>query len=379
MYSKPLASRMDGLHEGITTPPRRAQAGVTPNFASFMQQGATPGSMPGQTATPLEQAGAQGNLGLNQMRAMASLATLNNEAGQVPHVAPETSGQGIPLNPRDMLRLISRTKPDAESAETAFRVKAHRKDKQAQTKDENVVTKALSETLHTWRQKNDDSIQTSSVGKLAAQFESGKDGIASIGYDRHGGTSYGKYQIASRTGTMKNFIGFLETEAPDIAKRLENAGPANTGGKRGKMPETWKQLVDEDPVRFEMLQDKFIRTSHFDPAMRSLAEKTGFNFEDLPSALQEVVFSTSVQHGPRAAERIVARSLNQIGTDKLDPEKNTPEDVALSQENFIRRIYANRSGQFRSSTETVQAAVKNRLRQEMSMAITMLRSEYKEA
>ncbi|MEG2173400.1 MAG: hypothetical protein RRY29_09090, partial [Desulfovibrionaceae bacterium] len=38
----------------------------------------------------------------------------------------------------------------------------------------------------------------SGIGGLAAQFESGKEGIAAVGYDRHGGTSYGKFQIASR-------------------------------------------------------------------------------------------------------------------------------------------------------------------------------------
>ncbi len=48
--------------------------------------------------------------------------------------------------------------------------------------------------------------------------------------------------------------------------------------------------------------------------------------------------------------------------------------LAKAHENLIRKIYDNRSGQFRSSTQAVQASVKNRLRQEMSMAITMLRN-----
>ena len=52
---------------------------------------------------------------------------------------------------------------------------------------------------------------TTGIGKLAAQFESGSDGIAAVGYDKHGGTSYGKYQIASRVGSMDNFLSFLDT------------------------------------------------------------------------------------------------------------------------------------------------------------------------
>lgn len=426
MYSKPLASRMDGMREGVATA-RRAQTAQTAypvqtgaaNFASFMPQGtsgmaasAMPSSgmpasamsggasMPGQAATPLEQTATQNNFGLNQMRAMASLAALqpgNTETGKASQTAKQAAAvqaapqesPGIALNARDLFRLLSR-KPDAESAETALRVKSHRKGKQAQASEaENVVAKAVSEALAEPGQKTDAASRTgsafdssgldSSIGKLAAQFESGSEGIAAVGYDRHGGTSYGKYQIASRVGTMSNFISFLKTEAPDVAERLEKAGPANTGGKRGKMPETWKQIAEEEPDRFEALQDKFIRASHFEPAMRALAEKTGMAFDEMPSALHEVVFSTAVQHGPKAAERIVSRALDQVGSGKLDPEQNDVKDVAKAQENLIRRIYANRSGQFRSSTETVQAAVKSRLRQEMSMAINMLRSSYVEA
>jgi lysozyme family protein len=123
------------------------------------------------------------------------------------------------------------------------------------------------------------------------------------------------------------------------------------------------------------LQDKFIRASHFEPAMQVIAEKAGIDRADMPFALQEVIFSSAVQHGPNAASRIISRALGQVGETKLDPEKNTPDVLAKAQENLIRKIYQSRSGQFASSTKTVQAAVKSRLRQEMSMAISMLREE----
>lgn len=381
MYSKPLASRMDALLEGPTR--ARNSQPRTADFASLLPQSGMPpvGMASGARPSPLEQAATQNNFGLNQMRAMAALSAAGNTA--VSQTAGQTSGlaqsQGLPLNPRDILRLLSRTKPDAESAETALRVKAHRKSAKERAQAENVVTKAVSDALDVPRQKAGATDENMPLGRLAAKFESGNEGIAAIGYDRHGGTSYGKYQIASRVGTMRNFINFLRDEAPDIAERLEKAGPANTGGRRGKMPETWRNIAEEDPARFEALQDKFIRASHFEPAMRALEEKTGIAFNDMPAALHEVVFSTAVQHGPRAAERIVARALGQVGGAKLDPDRNPAEDVEKAHETLIRRIYANRSGQFRSSTETVQAAVKNRLRQEMSMAITMLRGEYSEA
>ena len=108
--------------------------------------------------------------------------------------------------------------------------------------------------------------------------------------------------------------------------------------------------------------------------MRAIAEKTGLDRNDMPFALQEVVFSTAVQHGPSAAGRIISRAMDQVGPNRLSTEENEPTTLAKAHENLIRKIYDNRSGQFRSSTQAVQASVKNRLRQEMSMAITMLRN-----
>ena len=52
------------------------------------------------------------------------------------------------------------------------------------------------------------------LGALSAQFESGKQGVSAIGYDKNGGTSYGAYQIASRPGTMDQFISFLNGKEP---------------------------------------------------------------------------------------------------------------------------------------------------------------------
>ncbi|MDL2210699.1 hypothetical protein LJC26_07850 [Desulfovibrio sp. OttesenSCG-928-O18] len=390
MYSKPLASRMDGMRETPTKAKRSAPLGGVGaiNFASFLPQntvqtpalpGVPTGKNAGQGVSPMEQAATQNNFGLNQMRALAALNAAGQSAGANAQADDLQQGVGLPLNPRDLFKLLTKKSPDIEDASTAVRVKSHRKNDNAKDRIAESVSDKVGSALAALRQKTAATPVTESgveVGKLAAKFESGSDGGAAIGYDRHGGTSYGKYQISSRAGTMRSFIGFLKTEAPDIAERLEKAGPMNTGGKRGKMPETWKQIAAEDPDRFEALQDKFIRASHFEPAMRAISEKSGVPVEDMPFALREVVFSTAVQHGASAASRIISRALGQVGETKLDPEKNPPESLAKAQENLIRKIYDNRSGQFRSSTQTVQAAVKSRLKQEMSMAISMLRQEH---
>lgn len=394
MYSKPLATRMDDLREAPSRVKRGTPLDGAFSFSSFLPQGlpaqgtapqgfAKTPTLPGQTvsanqgSTSLEQTATQGNLGLNQMRALAALAAPGTEKGiarSAAEAAMEKS-MGLPLNPHDLLRLLTRSAPGAEAAETAVRVKSHRKANTPQVRAEEGVAQKTAGTPEDPRQKTGEEANMA-IGKLTAQFESGAKGIAAIGYDRHGGTSYGKYQISSRAGTMHRFISYCKTEAPDIAERLEKCGGAmNTGGRRGKMPSTWADIADEQPERFEQLQDKFIRASHFEPAMKAIADNSGLDIGEMPFAFQEVVFSTAVQHGPNAATRIISRALGQVGEARLDPETNLPKNLAKAHENLIRRIYDNRSGQFRSSDRSVQAAVKNRLRQEMSMAISMLKQE----
>lgn len=200
------------------------------------------------------------------------------------------------------------------------------------------------------------------IGKLSAQFESGGDGIAAIGYDSTGGTSYGKYQIASRVGSMKNFLEFLDSEAPDISKRLRKAGPANTGSRRGGMPNEWRAIAKEQPERFEQLQEAFIHESHYKPALSAIEKSTGIDSSKLSGAMREVIWSTAVQHGPAGAARIFARADSVSG-------KSTD---AGYERKLISNVYNVRAGQFGSSTRQVREAVQNRFRQEKQLALNML-------
>lgn len=218
------------------------------------------------------------------------------------------------------------------------------------------------------------SMAQGGLGSLAAKFESGDEGVAAIGYDRKGGTSYGKYQIASLTGTMDKFITYLHDHAPDLAKRLSAAGPANTGGRNGNMPAVWREISSENPMRFERLQSEFIRTSHFEPAIQGIALTTGLSFDALPKALQEVLFSTAVQHGPEGAVRIVTRAVNSLGKkhqQKLGKGGMGTEGNQAGRQ-LIQSIYNLRAGQFVSSTARVRRAVKQRLHMEMQEALQML-------
>jgi hypothetical protein len=207
----------------------------------------------------------------------------------------------------------------------------------------------------------------SGIGSLSAQFESGGDGVDSIGYDDQGGTSYGAYQIASRPGTMRLFIDYLRDQAPDWARRLDGAGPLNTGGRKGTAPREWRRIAMEDPERFARLQQDFISQTHYVPALQEIQERTGIDLSGQSSALQEVLWSTAVQHGPRGAARIFS---NAIG--ETDPA--TSSGIQFEQR-LIDRVYSARGRQFGGSSGRVASAVKRRFEEERGMALDMLKGE----
>jgi hypothetical protein len=189
------------------------------------------------------------------------------------------------------------------------------------------------------------------LGGLSARFESGGKGIEAIGYDEVGGTSYGKFQIASRVGSMDRFLDYLKDKAPAWATRLRNAGPANTRSTSGAMPEEWKRIARENPARFEQLQNDFIRDTYYSPAMDKVLERTGVDIKAFPPALKEVLWSTAVQHGPAGAANIFSQAIARM------PEGQTKEYA----KGLIQEVYATRKEQFGSSNAAVRAGVKNRL------------------
>ena len=152
------------------------------------------------------------------------------------------------------------------------------------------------------------------LGSLAARFESGSDGAAAIGYDRHGGTSYGKFQLSSRAGTMDQFVSFLKRESPEWGKRLDAAGPANTGGRSGAMPRVWKEIAAENPALFEEMQTRFVHDNHFQPAVLEVGKRTGLDFNAMSPAMREVLWSTAVQHGVSGAGPASRGGAAGIGT-----------------------------------------------------------------
>lgn len=214
----------------------------------------------------------------------------------------------------------------------------------------------------------------SGIGKLASLFESGREGVAAIGYDKVGGTSYGTYQIASNTGTFDEFLKYLDKHSPDYAKELRKAGEANTGSKNGAVPDAWRNIAGRDPEGFAALQQGFIEEQLYGPAARRLGEQ-GIDEARFGPVMREVLFSTAVQHGAGGAARIVGRAMQGVNVNDLLSDEGTPGvNKTRAEEMAIKRIYEIRQRQFESSTPYVREAVSNRLNSEMQMALNMLKT-----
>ncbi len=199
---------------------------------------------------------------------------------------------------------------------------------------------------------------TDKLGELSANYES-RGGPGTIGRDSTGGFSYGKYQIATKTGTMERYLQFLNKEYPPLAKRLQDAGGAE-GALDGaeSFKSAWTVLA-EDP-EFAESQHNFIRATHYEPFADRL-EAIDLDIRQRSAALKNVAWSVAVQHGPS----------NSVFKNAL-----AGRDLALmSDKDIINAVYEERSKvdvYFSKSTPKEKLAVKNRFIRERSDAVAML-------
>ena len=138
---------------------------------------------------------------------------------------------------------------------------------------------------------------------------------------------------------MKRFIDYLSERAPDLADKLKAAGPANTGRHFRENARSLEKGNNSDPERFAKLQYDFIEKNHYLPAVQEISDRTGLDISKTPRALQEVLWSTAVQHGPSGAAKIFTRAI------KRAQAKNGGVKIAQ----LIGSIYDMRAGQFGSS------------------------------
>ena len=204
------------------------------------------------------------------------------------------------------------------------------------------------------------------LGSLSAKYEtSGRGpGTVSTGSGDPGGVSYGSYQMATKTGTVKMFVTQADFRWNADFKDLIPGTAAFTA--------KWKQIAIAEPVAFQATQHEFIKRTHYDPLVTNILNEKSLDVNKRSRALQDAVWSTSVQHG--GASPIVHNAL-----EKIDPDQSR-EDF---DETLIRAIYAERGRRradgklawFSKSSLRVQAGVAKRFQNELKDALEMLTNE----
>lgn len=123
------------------------------------------------------------------------------------------------------------------------------------------------------------------LGKTSARYESGGrgPGVISTGVGDHGGVSYGAYQLSSKQGTLREYLG-QSRYGPEF-KGLQPATPA--------FDAKWRELAKTDPG-FAQDQHDFIGKTHYEQQVSRL-EAIGVDLSGRGRAVQDLVWSTSVQ------------------------------------------------------------------------------------
>lgn len=199
------------------------------------------------------------------------------------------------------------------------------------------------------------------LGSLSEKYETGGrgPGTVSTGRGDPGGVSYGSYQLASKTGTVQ---AFLRNEGAPWADQFKGMDPTIS---RGAFERQWKAIAASEPEAFADAQHAFIQRTHYEPVVKHVRGTTGLDVSTRSAAVQDAVWSTSVQHG--RAKGIVERAVRAVDVPPSSPDY----DRAL-----VKAIYAERTRYVSglSMPEKTKESLLNRYENELADALRMLDS-----
>ena len=199
------------------------------------------------------------------------------------------------------------------------------------------------------------------LGDASAKFESGNKGVTAVSWDKTGGSSYGKWQLTTNSHSMQDWLDWMEKKGgkeAELAKQIKAAGDISV--RNGAASQMYVQLAAENPELFEESQRQFLIEHHYNPALRKLAPEMQDRINK-SRTLQEVLWSTAIQHGPSGARKVFENAL------KANPN--------ASDEELIRAVYQERKLHFGGSDPDVRNGVRSRFDRESDQMVGMLHGE----
>ena len=206
------------------------------------------------------------------------------------------------------------------------------------------------------------------LGMLSALMESnnGKKLWNNGNLDKTGGWSYGTYQIATKDGTMKDYLKYLHNNSSyqDYYNTLQQAGGYNAAlNGNDKFKNTWADLSNNNG--FLQSQQQFIVDKKLNSAMRGVNDIRGWNLDSRSPVVRDVLYSTATQHGEGGATKVLH---NRFGY-------NT-DISAVSDDDIINNIYNERSNvnqYFSGSDVQTRNRMKERFVRENKKALDLLK------
>jgi LysM repeat protein len=206
------------------------------------------------------------------------------------------------------------------------------------------------------------------LGKLSERFEVGGrgPGTVSTGRGDAGGVSYGSYQMTSKPngGTVKRFVS---QPAFPFRDRFIGLTPG-----AAEFSAVWKEIATARRDEFQNSQHDFIKRTHFDPLVQKIISEDGLSVLTRSHTLQDVIWSTAVQHGP--GNDVVHRALRTLSIGPDDPDFDRSLIVATYAERG-RKTPAGNLARFARNSPEVQRGVARRFRDEQRDALAMLAEE----
>lgn len=204
------------------------------------------------------------------------------------------------------------------------------------------------------------------LGELSAKYETGGrgPGIVSTGAGDPGGVSYGSYQMASKMGTVTRFVSQAGFQwAKDFQGLTAGTAPFTA---------CWKRIAAAETDAFQRAQHAFIKKSHYDLLAAKILADDGLDVNTRSRALQDVVWSTAVQHG--GGTTMVHKAFANVSCKPSDPGFDKQLICAIYAERGRKKADGNLA-YFSKSSPNVQAGVSKRFKNEQQDALAMLAKE----
>lgn len=202
------------------------------------------------------------------------------------------------------------------------------------------------------------------LGKLSEEFETGGrgPGTVSTGVGDAGGVSYGSYQMTSKHGgTVLRFVSQPAFPWRDDFQSLSPGSPEFTA--------KWKAIATATPEAFHAAQHAYIKATHFDVLAENTLDTDRLDVTTRSAALQDVIWSTAVQHGPNSP--VIRRALAALRSQGVQDV----DDRGLIQAIYAERGRRDASGvlvYFANNSTAVQDGVAKRFVREERSALRML-------